>query len=188
MNDSSGSSWASDTHTNSNPSIHSSINDRSLSASLRGDYMYDTPLIALTSPQPSPPLHVYHTVHPGQIQQPPMYLQQPQQPPHPVYLAQPEPVQHPSPSSPQIDQPPVPLSAMHPGPHTPASIAAEQAAAAQVALRQAEQNARVAQIHANALSGKIGAEGAEIRKTTEEVAVRKTAGKYNLKDFLVERT
>ncbi|CED84347.1 agc pka protein kinase [Phaffia rhodozyma] len=158
----------------------------------------------LQQPQQPPP--VYH-----QTQQPmsyPMYPTTSQPSSVPIYVshspqvqpASPSHMMSPTPSSPPVDQPPVPLSSTRSEPPTPASIAAEQAAAAQAALRQAQQNARVAQIHANALSGKLSAGGQSqgqdghaqtprVEGTGEtEEKVRKSAGKYALKDFQVERT
>lgn len=79
--------------------------------------------------------------------------------------------------------PPVPIT---PSAQTPASIAADQALLAQAALRQAEQNARVAQINAVAVAKTNAASGGN--GAGEAVKIRKTAGKYALKDFEVART
>lgn len=130
--------------------------DRNLSAALRGEY----------HPASKPNLP-----HPSSSQGYGTYSE-------PMSVDAPQP-------SPSYDSsaPPVPAATQAP---TPASIAADQAAVAQAALRQAEQNARVAQIHAaavaktNAVSGGNGG--------GEAVKVRKTAGKYALKDFEVART
>lgn len=134
--------------------------DRNLSAALRGEYQPSKPPAASSSSHA-------HSGY-GTYAEPMSSVEQ----------------HHPQPS-PSYDSsaPPVPATAHAP---TPASIAADQAAVAQAALRQAEQNARVAQIHAAAVAKTNAASGGN--GSGEIVKIRKTAGKYALKDFEVART
>ena len=82
--------------------------------------------------------------------------------------------------------PPIPFN--HASNQPPAVVlAAEQLNQAQAALRQAEEQTRVAKMNAAVVQAKEtgGITGGAV---AAPVKVRKTAGKYALKDFQIERT
>jgi len=83
--------------------------------------------------------------------------------------------------------PPIPFN--HASNQPPAVVlAAEQLNQAQAALRQAEEQTRVAKMNAAVVLAKEAGGTGGGAVAAPAVKVRKTAGKYALKDFQIERT
>lgn len=180
------------------PANHPS--ERTLSAALRGDYPNDPSpsassnnIPALGAPttgstyrdhddtrmsvdaQPSShPYAAQSNQYSSQPQggQPHQQQQQQQQPPYPMAAS-------------SSTAPPVPYGGSGAAPAV--QLAAEQLSAAQAALRQAEEQTRVAKMNAAVAQAKESGQQAQ-PPAAAQVKIRKTAGKYALKDFQIERT
>ena len=168
------------------PANHAS--ERTLSAALRGDYPQDSP--SQTIPALGPPTggstyrdhddsRMSVDAHPSHnYASSTTYSSQPQQPQQQQQQAYPM-------AGSSSTAPPVPYGSSGTAPAV--ALAAEQLSAAQAALRQAEEQTRVAKMNAAVAQAKESGQQTQ-PAAASQVKVRKTAGKYALKDFQIERT